>query len=528
MDILLAGLLVLMRWDVLVALLIGSVGGVIIGAIPGVGAAVAIAILLPATFSLDPIVGLTVLLGIYGSSMYGGAIPAILVNTPGTAVNALTTYDGYPMTQRGEARRALSLAYSSSFFGGIFSVVCLMLLAPVLALVAPMFGAREIFLAALLGIILVVTAHRGQMLAAGMMASFGIFIMTVGLEPIKYSRRFTFDQSWLAGGLDLIVVVLGLFAISQAFVLLIDRDQSPKAASITGGLFQGLKELFRHKRVASASASFGVVMGMIPGVGEFTAQFMSYTYAQRSSKTPEAFGKGAPEGLIAAETANNAVPGAAMIPLLALGIPGEALTAMMLSVFYVHGVIPGPNLFENQMDFVMALYLALLILNILVLVFLMFATNGLLQIIRIPTRFLGVVILILAFVGVYSLRNSPTDCAVAAGFGVLGFILKRTNLPIVPIILGMVLGDIMQSKLRIAMARVKTPFDFIDRPIAFFLFCVILLIIALQIRTAWKAYKSRKEQEWLTNQPSTHYAKTMYQRRTSLLTGRGLKDPRNR
>lgn len=492
MDVLFSGVEILMRWDVVAAILIGSIGGVIIGAIPGVGAAVAIAILLPATFSLDPIVGLTVLLGIYGSSMYGGSIPAILINTPGTAVNALTTYDGYPMTKRGEARRALSLAYSASFFGGIFSIVCLIFLSPVLAWIAPMFGSREIFLAALLGIILVVTAHRGQVLAAGMMASLGIFIMTVGLEPIKYSRRFTFDQSWLAGGLNLIVVVLGLFAISQALVLLVDADESPEAAPVEGGLFQGLKELFRHKRVATASGGFGVVMGMIPGVGEFTAQFMSYTYAQRSSKKPKLFGKGSPEGLIASEAANNAVPAAAMIPLLALGIPGEALTAMMLSVFYVHGVIPGPNLFENHMDFVVALYLALLVLNMVVIVFLMFSTNWLLQIIRIPTRFLGVSILILSFVGVYSIRNSATDCMIASVFGVLGFVLKRLNLPVVPIILGMVLGEIMEAKLRTSMARVKTPSDFIDRPIAFILFCIILLVLALHIRTVIKDYREQK------------------------------------
>ena len=170
MDVLLSGLGHLLDWQVLAALLIGSVGGVVIGAIPGVGAAVAIAILLPATFALPPLVGLTMLLGIYGSSMYGGALPAILVNTPGTAVNALTTYDGYPMTQRGEARRAVSLAYSASFFGGIFSILCLMLLSPVLAQIAPLFGSREIFLAALLGIILVILAHRGQIFAAGMLA----------------------------------------------------------------------------------------------------------------------------------------------------------------------------------------------------------------------------------------------------------------------------------------------------------------------------------------------------------------------
>lgn len=490
MEILLGAIETLWRWDVLVALLIGSVGGVMIGAIPGVGAAVAIAILLPATFALEPIVGLTLLLGIYGSSMYGGAIPAVLINTPGTAVNALTTYDGYPMTKRGEGRRALSLAYSASFFGGIFSVVCLILLAPVLAMIAPHFGSREIFLAALLGIVLVVLAHRGQVFAAGMLVCLGIFLNTVGLDPTTYTKRYTFEQTWLASGFDLIVVVLGLFALSQAFLLLVSKDESPQAEPLSGGLFQGLKELWLYKRVASAAAGLGVFMGMVPGVGEFTAQFMSYTYAQKSSDTPEQFGKGAPEGLVASEAANNAVPGAAMIPLLALGIPGEALTAMMLSVFYVHNVIPGPQLFQGQMDFIVALYIALLLLNIMVLVFLMFSTNLILKVIRIPTRFLGVVILTLSFVGVYSLRNSITDCAIAAGFGVFGLILKRLNLPVVPIVLGMVLGGIMEVKLRSSMARVKEPLDFIDRPIAAIIFGLIVLVIALHIRSVIKEYRA--------------------------------------
>ncbi len=490
MELLISSIQILARWEVLVALLVGSVGGVIIGAIPGVGAAVAIAILLPATFSMEPIVGLTVLLGIYGSSMYGGAIPAILINTPGTAVNALTTYDGYPIARDGNPRRALSLAYSASFFGGVFSVVCLMLLAQVLALVAPHFGSREIFLAALLGLILVVLAHRGQVFSAGMLACFGIFLSTIGLEPVKYTRRFTFDQTWLASGVDLIVVILGLFALSQAFLLLTERDQRPQSAKVSGGLFEGLKELFLFKRVAAVSSSFGVVMGMIPGVGEFTAQFMSYTYAQKTSKTPEKFGKGSPEGLIASEAANNAVPAAAMIPLLALGIPGEALTAMMLSVFYVHNVVPGPQLFSTGMDFVLALYLALLVLNVLILAFLVFSTNGLLKIIRIPTRFLGMLILTLGFVGVYSLRNSITDCAIAVVFGVFGLILKRLQLPIVPIILGMVLGYIMEVKLRSAMARVKSPLDFIDRPISMIIFALIVLVIGFHIRSYMKGRKS--------------------------------------
>ncbi len=512
---------ILMRWDVALALIVGSVGGVLIGAIPGVGPAVAIAILLPATFSMDPIVGLTVLLGIYGSSMYGGAIPAILINTPGTAVNALTTYDGFPMTTRGEARRALSLAYSSSFFGGMFSVLCLILLAPVLAKVAPMFGSREIFLAALLGIILVVTAHRRQALIAAAMASFGIWLSTIGLHPATYSKRYTFDQAWLASGVNLIVVVLGLFALSQAFLLLMEEDEKVRLTRLKGSFFQGFRELLRHPRVAGVSAGFGVIMGMIPGVGEFTAQFMSYTYAQKSSKRPEDFGHGSSEGLIAAETANNAVPGAAMIPLLALGIPGEALTAMMLSVFYVHNVTPGPQLFQNDMDFVVALYLALLLLNVLVVVFLLVATNQLIKVVKIPNRFLGVAILILSFVGVFSLRNSFTDCILAAGFGVFGYILKRLDLPVVPIVLGMVLGNIMEVKLRSAMARVKSPLDFIDRPIAAILFAIILIVLVLHFRRVLLDRKERKARAWSTSHASTSFASSLSRRRGFLLTERG-------
>ncbi len=491
MEAFVTGLASLMDPAVLVAILIGSVGGLIIGAVPGIGPAIAIAILLPATVFLDDLVSLVLLLGVYGSSMYGGAIPAILINTPGTPVNALTTYDGYPMTKRGQGHRALSLAYSASFFGGVFSILCLIVLSPVLAWIAPQFGSREIFLAALLGIVLVVLAHRGQVFAAGMLASFGIFLNTVGLEPAKYTQRFTYEQSWLSSGFDLIVVVLGLFAISQAFLLLLEKNHMPDRARVEGNIFTGLKELLGLKRVATVSSSIGVIMGMLPGTGEFTSQFMSYTYAQKTSKTPESFGDGAPEGLVAAEAANNAVPGAAMIPLLALGIPGEALTAMMLSVFYVHNVIPGPQLFENQMDFVMAIYLSLILLNVIVLVFLLSSTNLLLKVVQIPTRFIGIMILTLAFVGVYSLRNSITDCAIAAAFGVFGLILKRLDLPIVPIILGMVLGGIMEVKLRSAMARVKQPLDFIDRPIAAVLFALIVFVLLLHFRALYFEFRNK-------------------------------------
>ncbi len=489
MEALTAGLALITRLDVLAALFIGSVGGVIIGAIPGVGPAIAIAILLPATFSMEPLVGLTLLLGIYGSALFGGAIPAILINTPGTPVNALTTYDGYPMTRNGEAPRALSIAYGASFCGGIISVLCLMALSPVLAKIAPLFGSREIFLATVLGMVLVVIAHRGHSMAAGALLCFGIFLQSIGLEAVRYSQRFTFGQTWLTSGIDLIVVVLGLFAISQALLLLTSQDNPKTTPKIGRGLFSGLAEVFRFPKVILPSAGFGTAMGIIPGVGEFTAQFFSYSLAQKLSRKPEQFGKGAPDGLIASETANNAVPAAAMIPLLALGIPGEALTAMMLSVFYVHNVIPGPTLFLQHMDFVMALYLCLLLLNVLALGFLMIATRPLLNVIRIPDRYLGMTILTLSFVGVYSLRNSITDCAIATAFGVLGLILKRLQLPIVPIILGMVLGGIMENKFRTSLPRIDSAIDWINRPIAATIFGLIVLVLLAHI---WSLVRNRR------------------------------------
>jgi putative tricarboxylic transport membrane protein len=215
------------------------------------------------------------------------------------------------------------------------------------------------------------------------------------------------------------------------------------------------------------------------------------------------FGRGSPEGLVASESANNAVPAAAMIPLLALGIPGEALTAMMLSVFYVHNVVPGPGLFQNQLDFVYALYLSLLLLNVIVILWMVVSSNLLIRIIRIPTRFLGMAILVLSFVGVYSLRNSAMDCMIAAGFGVFGLILKRLNLPTVPIILGMVLGGIMEVKLRASMGRIDSLLDFVNRPIAALLVLAIIVIVGQSIRTSIRDLRPRHEE---SNKPHQNKA----------------------
>lgn len=489
MELWLASLAIVARWDVLLALVVGAVGGVAIGAIPGVGPPVAIAIVLPATFGWEPITGLTLLLGFYGASLYGGAIPAILINTPGTPVNALTTYDGYPLTRAGQGPRALGLAFGASFWGGMVSVAALILLAPVLARVAPLFGSREIFLAALLGCVLVVVAHRGQALAAGALLGLGMFLATVGMDPASYTLRFTFGQSWLVQGIDLIVVVSGLFAVSQALVLLTGPDTTAARPRLTGSTLAGALEVARHPRVATVGAGSGTLMGILPGVGEFVAQFLAYAYARATARRPETFGKGAPEGLIASESANNAVPAAAMVPLLALGIPGEELTAMMLSVFHVHNVVPGPQLFQTNLGFVYALYTCLAILNLLALAVVLAGTRPILWLLAIPNRFLGLMILTLSFVGVYTLRNSAVDCLVAGAFGLLGLMLRRLELPTVPLVLGLVLGPILESRLRTSLPRIRSPWDWVDRPVAQVIVALILLVLALHLRSLWKEFR---------------------------------------
>jgi len=484
----------LMVPDVLIAIVVGSIGGLIIGAVPGIGPAIAIAILLPATMFLDDLVSLVLLLGVYGSSMYGGAIPAILINTPGTPVNALTTYDGYAMTRRGEAARALSLAYASSFFGGCFSIImaliALFAFGPYLRDLGALFGQRDILMAAVLGSVLLIAAHRQTMGIAAMLFGFGFLIAMIGRQTTRKIDRFTFDIEYLYPGFNLIVVIVGIFALSQALNLMVGKDDDPPEARLTGGLLSGFKELFERRLITVLSACYGTVMGIIPGVGEFVAQFFSYSTARAISKEPARFGHGSPEGLIASETSNNAVPAAAMIPLLALGVPGEALTAMMMVVFFDAGIKPGPDIFENNPDFLFSLFTALLIINALVLAALLFLTKYIVKMIYIPNRFLGAFIMILSFVGVYSIRNNLADCVFAVIFGYIGFILRRLDWPLVPIVLGLVLGSIILERLTAGAGQIKTAVDLINRPVSGTLFVVILIVIGFII---WTSIKNRRE-----------------------------------
>lgn len=479
----------------LVALVVGCITGVAIGAIPGLGPAVGIAILLPYTFGMEPLSAITLLMGIYAGGWYGGAIPAILINTPGTAVNVLTTYDGFPMTQRGEAQRALSLAYVSSFFGGTLSVLALILVAPFLAAFSARFGAPDLAMAALLAMVLVVTTSRGGKLAATAMLGGGLFLGTIGIEGAFGSPRFNFGQTWLLGGVSLVSVILGLFALSQAFVLISQSDARPaENRDLNRNLFSGFSEVFKYPRTLFSSAGFGIVMGVLPGVGEFLAQFFSYSLARKRSKAPEAFGNGAPEGIIASEAANNAVPAAALVPLLALGIPGESLTAMMLVVFTVHNVDPGPSLFVENVDFVRGLYLSLFLMNFVIIAILLFATRWIALVARIDPRLLGVCIFCLVMVGTYTVNYRLSDPLISVVFGILGYALHRSKIPTIPIVLGLILGPIVEKRARQSIGSAGGDLMvFIERPISAILLATILILIIASVVRAARSKKHREQ-----------------------------------
>jgi putative tricarboxylic transport membrane protein len=483
MDALLAAFDNVATWQVVLALLFGALCGIVVGALPGLEPAGAMAILLPFSLQLEPLAGITLLLGTYGGSWYGGSIPAILIRVPGDPVHVLTTYDGYPMTRRGEAHRALSLAYSSSFIGGTVSILALIFLAPYLASVAEKFGAPEYAMIAVLALVSVILAHQKQAVAALLSLGLGMFLGTVGFEPLFNTQRYTFGQQWLLGGVPMVPVVIGMFAMSQAFVLLESKSAPPKVGDVRyTGRFHGLIEAFQYPRTLARSCGLGVFMGLLPGVGEFGAQFLSYSLARRFSKTPEQFGKGAPEGLVAAESSISACTSTVLVPLLSLGVPTDPLMAMVLAVFMIHNIVPGPQLFAQHPDFISGLYLCLLLLNVFVLVFLLFATRYVVKLSNINPKLIGAVILVLALIGTYTQNYRLSDALITVIFAIVGRFFIRNGIPGFPLVIGLVLGPMFEMRIMQSLSLSNGDLTiFVTRPIAATLLALSIAGIVLFI-----------------------------------------------
>ncbi|MCW7543604.1 tripartite tricarboxylate transporter permease [Aurantimonas litoralis] len=469
----------------LFAMVAGVVLGIAIGALPGLSATMGIAVLIPLTFGLDPLVGLGMMAGIYNGAMYGGAIPAVLLRIPGTPASIVTTFDGYPMAQKGEAGRALQIAVVSSAIGGMVSAVVLMTLAPPLARVTLAFGPAEYFWVGIFGLSAIAVFVGKNPIKGVLSACIGLLIGCIGIDTITGAQRFTFGNINLYDGFNIVVLLTGLYAIPPAIAMAeeavktgISRDKLRVKSS--HGMFDDWRRLWK---TWTRSSIIGVIVGLLPGAGGNIAAFLSYNEAKRASKTPDEFGEGSPEGVAAGECGNNADNSAALVPALTLGVPGSSVAAVILGGLLIHGLRPGPALFRDYPDVVYGFMIQMFVTSAL-LMFIggIIGTRVFIHVLRLPRVLLVPLIAGLTAVGVYSINNSMFDLYMMLGFGLLGYAMERLDFPLAPAVLGLILGPMAEENMRLALLISQNDWlVFITRPISVTIAVLTLLVLAFPI-----------------------------------------------
>lgn len=434
----------------------GLAGGMLFGAIPGVNMLTLAAIFLPFSGMLSASDAIMFYSVLYCSGTYGGAITAILFNIPGSPENAPTAFDGYPMAQKGQAGKAVGAAVLCSSFGGTCSVLLMMAATPLLAEWAVRnFGPPEIFALVFFGLSVAASVGAATLWKGWLSVALGLMIAIVGLDPVAGIQRYDFGSTYLLAGIHFIPMILGFFAVSEVFVQAERRVRGRFDLPRFSTHFPTLAEFWKLKLAVARSVILGFFAGILPGIGATLAAFLSYNEAVRWSKTPERFGKGELEGVVSSETANNAATGAAMIPLLALGLPGGALTAMMVGVFQIHNMEPGPLVFVNSSDLVWVVFAAMFFANIAILGLGFFETKTVLHLLKIPFQFLAPAILLLATIGAYAVRNLSMDVMVMFLAGIAAFLLRRSGYSVAGIVLGLILGKIGEQNFAQAMQMVS-------------------------------------------------------------------------
>ena len=480
----LTGLATALTPESLLANAIGVALGIVFGALPGLTAAMGVALLMPLTFNMPTTEAFSALLGMYCGAIYGGSITAILVGTPGTVAAAATMLEGPALTARGESKKALDMATMASFFGGIFSCVALMTVSPLLARAATAFNAADYFAVAVFGMCVVASLASSAMLKGAIAGLLGLFLSTMGGDPISGELRNTFNVPDFFGGLPQVPVLVGLFAVGQIFItienFLHQTAQDIKVEISRDGL--SLKEFWRHKFNMLRSSVIGTIVGIIPATGVGTASYIAYASARRNSKTPERYGKGILEGIAATESANNAVTGGALIPLLTLGVPGDIVTAIMLGALMIQGLAPGPLLFHDDPTIVYGIFSALSISNILMLCMGLLAVRPLSKVLLIPTGVLMPSVMTLCIVGGFAVNNATFDLYIVAFFGVLGYLMQKVEIPTSPLLLSMILGPIAETNFRRALVISNGDYSvFFTSPISV---CILLVSLGVVLRTA--------------------------------------------
>jgi putative tricarboxylic transport membrane protein len=457
---------------------LGTAGGIVIGALPGLTATMGVALLIPLTFGMDPVAGLNMLIGIYVGGIYGGCISSILVKTPGTPASAATVLDGYPMTLKGEAGKALGMATIASFIGGIFSSIVLATLAPQLAAVALKFGPPEYFALSLFGLT-IIASLSGDLLKGAIAGLLGILLSCVGADPISGASRFTFGYTGFAAGFAFTPALIGLFAVSEAFVQLENIFEDKIQEVKISGIWPSWAEMRQCASALTRGSIIGTIIGIIPGTGSGTASWISYNEARRSSKTPELFGTGHMPGVAATECANNAVCGGALVPMLALGIPGDVVTAVLMGGLMIHGLAPGPMLFQQSPRIVTGIFVGSFIANIFMFIFGMSIIKYCSKILAVPKKTLTVTIIVFCFIGSYAINMNQFDLYTMLGFGVLGYLMQKFNFSQAALCIALILGPLAESNLRLGLMRVDGDIlAFSSGPVTILFFLLTVFSIA--------------------------------------------------
>ncbi|NLK14250.1 MAG: C4-dicarboxylate ABC transporter permease [Spirochaetales bacterium] len=474
-------------------IILGVFTGISIGALPGLTATMGVALVLPLTFGMDAIPGILLLIGVYVGAIYGGSISAILLRTPGTPAAAATVLDGYEFSKRGESGRALGISTVSSFVGGVVSVIALWLISPQLAKLALRFSAPEFFLLAVFGLS-IIASISGNSLAKGVLTgALGISLAFVGIDGITGYPRFTFNNINLLSGVSFIPVMIGLFAMSQAFTTIetiFTPDQVTQKVSNVFPTKADWKVIFKH---APISGVIGTIIGIVPGAGAEIGAFVSYGQAKRMSKNPERFGTGIPEGIAAPEAGNNGVTGGALIPMLTMGVPGDAVAAILIGALTVQGLQPGPMLFAEHPVLVYSIFLGMFVANVAMLLLGLSSLRLFVKVLSVPKSILTPMIFVLCVVGSYAINTSFFDVGVMLFFGVLGYFLQKADASVSPAVLGLILGPMAESNFRRALLMSEGNYGiFFTSPIAWiFLFLTTITLVGPFVGTYLKKRKAQ-------------------------------------
>ncbi|MDL2210069.1 tripartite tricarboxylate transporter permease [Desulfovibrio sp. OttesenSCG-928-O18] len=483
----------------LIANVMGTVLGITFGALPGLTATMGVALLIPITFGMPPVDAFAALLGMYCGAIYGGSISAILVGTPGTVAAAATLLEGPKLTAKGQSRKALEMATFASFAGGIISCVALVSIAPLLAAAAMKFGPAEYFSLAFFGLAIVTSLSHGSVVKGIIAVALGLFLSTIGIDPVSGDFRNTFDVPDLFSGLSLVPALVGLFAVSQALVSLEGVFRGEVGLVKSGELSkEGLTFAEFRANITNIlrSSAIGTFIGIIPATGSSASIFLAYAEAKRWSKHPEEFGKGTLEGIAATESSNNAVTGGALVPLMTLGLPGDTVTAIMLGALMIQGLVPGPLLFVEHTSTVYGIFSALFLANFFMLVFGLLAIRVAGRLVNVPNAILMPLVLVLCAVGSFAVNNSFFDVGVMAVLGITGYFMIKLGFPQAPMLLGMILGPLAESNFRRALSISREDLSvFVTQPIS----CVILIaafgVFAKSVYDEVKQYKNHKTAE---------------------------------